>query len=71
MKTHAMTGLTTRYLNLKIIRRMKMIRKYKRYKNWWLKYQAPYKVGNSDEAFEAHINLMSTYELMETLINWE
>jgi hypothetical protein len=48
-----------------------MIRKYKRYKNWWLKYQAPYKVGNSDEAFEAHINLMSTYELMETLINWE
>jgi hypothetical protein len=48
-----------------------MIRKYKRYKNWWFKYQAPYSGEDSDEAFEAHINSMSTYELMETLINWE
>ena len=47
---------------------------YKSYKEWWMKYEAPYKTDNlgctDEEAFAKHINDMSLYEIMETLADW-
>lgn len=50
---------------------------YGRYKQWWMKHQAPYEIpslyyGDTPEtAFREHIKGMSLYQLMETLEDWE
>ena len=50
---------------------------YARYKQWWIKHEAPHLVpslyyGDTPEiAFREHIKKMSLYELMETLQDWE
>ena len=47
---------------------------YKSYKEWWMKYEAPYKTDNlgctDEEAFAQHIKDMDLYEIMETLADW-
>lgn len=50
---------------------------YARYKQWWIKHEAPHVVpslyyGDTPEiAFRQHIKDMSIYELMETLEDWK
>ena len=49
-----------------------MINNYVRYRNWWRKwiYDKAHDPGPFDACFEAHINAMSLYKLMETLEGW-
>jgi hypothetical protein len=50
---------------------------YRKYKEWWIKYQAPYYVPSlyygetAESAFEQHIKNMGLYELMEILLEQE
>jgi len=57
-----------------------MIEAYKRYKDWWLEYKAyatesvkpgfTYLGFDEESVFLRHINSMTNYELMETLVDW-
>jgi hypothetical protein len=47
---------------------------YLAYKRWWLLHEINFCLESSlsfDDQFEEHINEMTTYELMETLANWD
>ena len=50
---------------------------YIAYKKWWIEHQAKdfipslYYGDDPEIAFRQHINDMSLYELMETLVDWE
>jgi hypothetical protein len=54
-----------------------MITAYKKYKEWWIEYQAKdfipslYFGDDAEIAFRQHISDMSLYELMETLVDWD
>ncbi len=50
---------------------------YRKYRDWWMKYEAPHYVGNlfwgntAEECFEQHIKNLGLYNLMENLLLWE
>jgi len=46
---------------------------YVRYRRWWMAtvYMRSLQTETFDKAFGQHINSMTLYELMETLVDWE
>ena len=51
------------------------MKEYIEYKKWWMTWEAPSRVpildsGETEDAFEQHINEIGLYQLMETLADW-